>query len=296
MKSVIIENISKRYGDIEALKNISLEIEEGEVFGIIAPDGAGKTTLFRILTTLLLADEGQCQVCGYDVVKDYKEIRHICGYMPGRFSLYQDMTVEENLRFFATLFNTTIEQNYSLIGDIYSQIEPFKERRAEKLSGGMKQKLALCCALIHRPKILFLDEPTTGVDPVSRVEFWDMLSRLKTEGITIVVSTPYMDEAQRCTRIALMQNGQILREDAPNGIISSFDKELYGIKGDNMSFLLKVVREWSGTDSCYAFGELHHLTLRPNYNIDELNNILGSSVKITKIKPSIEDCFMTLMR
>lgn len=292
MKSVVVENLSKSYGKVKALQNISFEVDKGEIYGIIAPDGAGKTTLFRILTTLLLADSGSASVCGCDVVRDYKKIRQICGYMPGRFSLYGDLSVKENLSFFASLFNTTIAENYHLVEDIYKQIEPFKNRRASALSGGMKQKLALCCALIHRPEILFLDEPTTGVDPVSRAEFWDMLSRLRAEGITIIVSTPYMDEAARCSRIALMQSGRILQENTPQGIIDSYSKELYSIKGENMYSLLKAIREWQGTDSCYAFGDSHHLTLKAGYDIAALS----IDAKIKKIQPTIEDCFMTLMQ
>ena len=291
MKSVVVKDLCKSYGEIKALQNISFNVDKGEIYGIIAPDGAGKTTLFRILTTLLLADSGSVTVCGCDVVRDYKKIRQICGYMPGRFSLYGDLSVKENLNFFASLFNTTIEENYHLVEDIYKQIEPFKKRRANALSGGMKQKLALCCALIHRPEILFLDEPTTGVDPVSRAEFWDMLSLLKDEGITIIVSTPYMDEAARCSRIALMQSGKILQENTPQGIINSYNKQLYSIKGENMYSLLKSIREWQGTDSCYAFGESHHLTLKAGYNIASLN----IKAQIETIQPTIEDCFMTLM-
>ncbi len=222
--SITIQNISKSFKSVKALKDISFEIKEGELFGLIGPDGAGKTTLFRILTTLLIADEGTATVANFDVVNDFKKIRNSVGYMPGKFSLYQDLTVEENLNFFATIFGTTIEENYDLIKDIYIQIEPFKNRRAGKLSGGMKQKLALCCALIHKPKVLFLDEPTTGVDPVSRKEFWEMLKRLQTKGITILVSTPYMDEAELCDRIALIQNGKILEIDTPQEIVKHFPK------------------------------------------------------------------------
>ena len=257
-----INHITKRYGDVEALRDLSLEIGSGELFGLIGPDGAGKTTLFRILTTLLLADSGTASVCGLDVVKDLKEIRRRVGYMPGRFSLYQDLTVEENLNFFATVFNTTIEENYDLVRDIYSQIEPFKHRRAGKLSGGMKQKLALSCALIHRPDVLFLDEPTTGVDPVSRSEFWDMLDRLKRQGITILVSTPYMDEASRCDRIALVRSGECLSIDTPVGIRTSFDRRLYAVRCASMYKLLGDLREFPDTNSCFAFGDAHHLTLR----------------------------------
>ena len=195
MEIVSVRNLKKSYGKVQAIRNLSFDVNEGEIYGIIGPDGAGKTTLFRILTTLLLANEGAATIDGLDVVKNYKQIRKQIGYMPGRFSLYPDLSVEENLTFFATIFNTTIQENYHLVEDIYKQIEPFKTRKAGKLSGGMKQKLALSCALIHAPKVLFLDEPTTGVDPVSRKEFWEMLKNLKKHGITILVSTPYMDEA-----------------------------------------------------------------------------------------------------
>lgn len=223
MENVVsVREIAKSYGNVRALTGISFDISKGEIFGLIGPDGAGKTTLFRILNTLILPDEGVATVDGLDVVEEYKEIRKRVGYMPGRFSLYQDLTVEENLTFFATLFNTTIQENYHLVEDIYTQIEPFKNRRAGKLSGGMKQKLALSCALIHKPTVLFLDEPTTGVDPVSRKEFWEMLKRLKEEGITIVVSTPYMDEIRRCDRIAFINNGEIKGIDTPEQILSRF--------------------------------------------------------------------------
>ena len=226
MNTIEVNKISKTYktgkAEIKALDNISLSVNEKEIFGLIGPDGAGKTTLFRILTTLLLADEGDASVDGSDVKKDYKKIRESVGYMPGKFSLYQDLTVEENLNFFATIFKTTVQENYDLIKDIYTQIEPFKTRRAGKLSGGMKQKLALCCALIHKPTVLFLDEPTTGVDPVSRKEFWEMLKSLQKQGITIMVSTPYMDEANLCDRIAFIQTGKILSVDTPQNIVQKF--------------------------------------------------------------------------
>jgi ABC-2 type transport system ATP-binding protein len=266
---------------------------------LIGPDGAGKSSLFRILTTLLLADSGSASVMGLDVVNDYKEIRKIVGYMPGRFSLYQDLTIEENLEFFATIFNTTIKANYNLIADIYKQLEPFKKRRAGKLSGGMKQKLALCCALIHKPEVLFLDEPTTGVDPVSRKEFWEMLKRLKEQGISILVSTPYMDEAKLCDRIALIQNGKVLEIDTPQNIVTRFDNNLYAVRSDNMFELLKDLRSFPKTKSCFAFGDKHHLVLKDN-NIDlnELKTYLQnqSNLEIKKIEPGIEDCFMRLMK
>ena len=235
---ITVQNISKSFGkngQQKALTDIHISVNKGELFGLIGPDGAGKTTLFRILTTLILADQGSAEVAGLDVVKDYKMLRKKLGYMPGRFSLYQDLSVAENLAFYASIFNTTIEANYHLIQDIYVQLEPFKDRRAGALSGGMKQKLALCCALIHKPEVLFLDEPTTGVDVVSRKEFWEMLGRLKMEGITIFVSTPYMDEASLCDRIALIQNGHILSENTPAELVSAFKSDLFGVKADKMN-------------------------------------------------------------
>ncbi len=302
MKSVIVKNIVKTYekGTIKALKDISFEVEEGELFGLIGPDGAGKTSLFRVLTTLLLADSGSASVDGFDVIKNMKDIRKRVGYMPGRFSLYQDLTVEENLEFFATIFNTSIEENYDLIKDIYIQIEPFKTRRAGKLSGGMKQKLALCCALIHRPSVLFLDEPTTGVDAVSRKEFWEMLKHLKEMGITILVSTPYMDEASLCDRVALIQNGQILDIDTPLSIIRKFDRPLWAVRGQEMFRLLNDLRLFEHTETCFAFGDAHHLTFKKGYNNAEavvqfLTNKNHKELEINAIEPSIEDCFMALM-
>ncbi len=293
------QSISKKYDKIEALKDISFETKKGEIFGIIGPDGAGKTTLFRILTTLILADNGTATVDGFDVVTDYKEIRKRVGYMPGRFSLYQDLTVEENLNFFATVFNTTVEANYALIKDIYQQIEPFKTRRAGKLSGGMKQKLALCCALIHKPSVLFLDEPTTGVDAVSRKEFWDMLQSLKTQGITILVSTPYMDEASLCDRIALIKDGEFLKIDTPKNIVKQFEKTLWIVQGDDMPKLLKDLRAMQQIKSCYAFGDSHHVTVeKGELTMDILKEYLvkngHSNACIQSIVPTVEDCFMEL--
>jgi ABC-2 type transport system ATP-binding protein len=280
-------------------RGISFEVEKGEIFGIIGPDGAGKTTLFRILTTLILADSGSAAVDGFDVVNDYKEIRKRVGYMPGRFSLYQDLTVEENLNFFATVFNTTIEENYDLVKDIYQQIEPFKNRRAGKLSGGMKQKLALSCALIHKPSVLFLDEPTTGVDPVSRREFWGMLKKLKDQGITILVSTPYMDEATLCDRIALIQNGQFLKIDTPENIIRQYKNKLWAVQSDTMYKLLTDLRANNLTKNCFAFGDKHHLSMdNDQLTTGELKALIEKSghknVIVQEIEPTIEDCFMQL--
>ena len=302
MKAVTVKNIVKTYekGKVLALDALSFEVERGELFGLIGPDGAGKTSLFRILTTLLLPDSGTATVDGLDIVKNYKAIRQRVGYMPGRFSLYQDLTVEENLSFFATIFNTSIVENYDLIKDIYVQIEPFKTRPAGKLSGGMKQKLALCCALIHAPSVLFLDEPTTGVDAVSRREFWDMLNRLKIKGITIIVSTPYMDEAALCDRVALMQNGKILDLDTPLSIIAKFGRPLWSVRSKDMFQLLNDLRSAEFTASCFAFGESHHLTVK-NEAIGQteiqrfLENKNHQSIDIQQITPSVEDCFMALM-
>ena len=278
---------------------ISFDVNRAEIFGIIGPDGAGKTTLFRILTTLILAESGTAAIDGFDVVKDYKEIRKRVGYMPGRFSLYQDLTVEENLEFFATVFNTTIEENYELVKDIYVQIEPFKKRRAGKLSGGMKQKLALSCALIHKPSVLFLDEPTTGVDPVSRKEFWGMLQKLREQGITILVSTPYMDEASLCDRIALIQNGQFLKIDTPKNIVSQFADTLWAAKSNNMHKLLEDLRKDEQVKSSFAFGDSIHVTVqRGKLEVESLKVYLAEkghkNITIEVIEPTIEDCFMEL--
>jgi ABC-2 type transport system ATP-binding protein len=297
--SIIVQNISKSYNKIKAVEAISFEVKEGELFGLIGPDGAGKTTIFRILTTLLLANEGSATVAGFDVVKDYKAIRNSVGYMPGKFSLYQDLTVEENLNFFATIFGTTIEENYDLIKDIYVQIEPFKTRRAGALSGGMKQKLALCCALIHKPKVLFLDEPTTGVDPVSRKEFWIMLKRLQKKGITILVSTPYMDEAVLCERIALIQKGIILKIDTPENIIKKYDKTIYDVQAKNMHQLILDLKSYPSQYSVFAFGDyIHYIDKKGDFNPNNLTayleNNTHSEIEIRVSKPTIEDVFMDL--
>jgi ABC-2 type transport system ATP-binding protein len=302
MQAVTLHHITKTYGKEKAvaLDNVSFSVNQGELFGLIGPDGAGKSSIFRMLTTLLLPDGGTATVDGFDVVKDYKQIRNTVGYMPGKFSLYQDLTIEENLNFFATVFGTTIEENYHLIKDIYVQIEPFKKRRAGKLSGGMKQKLALCCALIHKPTVLFLDEPTTGVDPVSRKEFWEMLKRLKLQGITIVVSTPYMDEATLCDRIALIQQGKILSIDTPENIMQSYPDILYAVKAENMYGLLKILATYDNATDSYAFGEYAHASFRETINEDTVKSYLQekgmTGVELKRIEATIEDCFINLLR
>ncbi|WP_300228711.1 ABC transporter ATP-binding protein [uncultured Bacteroides sp.] len=300
MSSVSVSQLSKSYSSIKALDNVSFDVPKGELFGIIGPDGAGKTTLFRLLTTLILPDGGSAVIEGLDVVKDYAAVRHIIGYMPGKFSLYQDLTVEENLNFFATVFNTTVKGNYHLIEDIYKHIEPFKTRRAGKLSGGMKQKLALSCALIHKPKVLFLDEPTTGVDPVSRKEFWEMLLKLKNQGITIIVSTPYMDEARLCDRIALMQNGKFLRIDSPENIIASYPQKLWSVTADNMHGLLNDLRSCPYVKSSFSFGASYHVTMEENMTVAILNEYLINkgygNIDIREIEPTVEDCFMLMLK
>lgn len=325
MADVVLNNIVKTYnkGEVKAVNDVSFSVNKGELFGLIGADGAGKTSIFRILTTLLVPDSGTASVNGFDVVKDYKTIRKNVGYMPGKFSLYHDLSIEENLNFFATVFNTTVAENYDLVKDIYVQLEPFKNRRAGKLSGGMKQKLALCCALIHRPTVLFLDEPTTGVDVVSRKEFWEMLKGIKQQGITILVSTPYMDEATLCERIALMQNGSIMTIDTPDAIIKQFPDKLFAVKADNMSKLQNALRSNPQIKSCFSFGDFHHITFNNTYEPSKnevIKALQGSSlfenssdypqvaeliqtlqetnfqdIEIKHITPSIEDCFIHLM-
>lgn len=303
MNAVVVENIVKTYGkkkEVTALGDITFDVKQGELYGIIGPDGAGKTSLFRILTTLLLADSGKVTVDGFDVVKDYKEIRKRVGYMPGKFSLYPDLSVEENLNFFATIFNTSIEENYDLIKDIYVQIEPFKKRKAGKLSGGMKQKLALSCALIHRPSVLFLDEPTTGVDAVSRKEFWEMLIGLRKQGITILVSTPYMDEASICDRVALIQTGKILSINTPQGIVDSFSKPLWAVKSSRMLPILKDLLKKDFVDNAYPFGEYHHVVMKDKAGEPLLKEFVqgrtAENAILEKAQPDIEDCFIELMK
>lgn len=298
--AIEIAGLTKRYGSLTAVDHITFEVRRGELFGLIGPDGAGKTTLFRLLTTLLDPDEGRATVDGLDIVTQYREIRKRVGYMPGRFSLYPDLSVAENLEFFAALFGVKVEANYDLIAPIYRQIEPFRKRRAGKLSGGMKQKLALCCALIHRPSVLFLDEPTTGVDAVSRGEFWDMLFDLKRQGISILVSTPYMDEACRCDRIALCDNGHLLGIDTPAGIVAQFDELLYALSGSDMYGLLLEARRADGVKECYPFGASHHLVVAEGFDAGAFERQLRQrgfeSVTVEPVQAGIEDVFMKLMQ
>lgn len=296
MSEVSVRNVSMSYGRVRALDGVSLEVEGGTVFGIIGPDGAGKTTLFRIMTTLLLPGSGEVRVCGCDVRKDFMEIRRMIGYMPGHFSLYQDLTVEENLSLFAAVFNTTIQENYHLVAEIYSQLEPFRKRRAGKLSGGMKQKLALCCTMIHKPRVLFLDEPTTGVDPVSRKEFWQMLARLKAQGITIVVSTPNMDEASKCDVISLMKDGRFFRTDTPEAIVKGFGKRMYEL--DVQGSIVRALDDVASVqevESCSPFGDRIHI-VSPSLGREELSGRLSAigydTSSLREAEPTIEDCFI----
>lgn len=298
--AVVVEKLVKTYGHVEALKEISLQVKKGELFGVIGPDGAGKTSLFRILATLLLPDSGQATVLGIDATKDYASVRRRMGYMPGRFSLYQDLSIEENIQLFASIYGTTLEENYDNIREIYHQIEPFKRRRAGQLSGGMKQKLALCCALVHHPEILFLDEPTTGVDAVSRSEFWEILRMLKTKGMTILVSTPYMDEASLCDRVALMQDGNILSVDTPQRITAAYAYSLLAVKTNDKYEMLSSLRLLEEATLVYPFGENIHVVSRkgklPEANLSKyLKNQGLSNWEIVPVSPDIEDCFIALM-
>jgi ABC-2 type transport system ATP-binding protein len=298
-KIIEASGISKKFGNFYALRNISFSVDESEIFGFIGPDGAGKTSLFRIVTTLYLPDEGNMKVLGLDCTSHFREIRKKVGYMPGRFSLYQDLTVEENLNFYATVFGTTVDENYSLISDIYSHIEPFKKRAAGRLSGGMKQKLALSCALIHKPRLLVLDEPTTGVDAVSRSEFWDMLQKLREHKITILLSTPYMDEAMRCNRVALIQEGKILSIDKPQEIRNGFRKKLFTISASEKYRLLQSLRKFSATDTAFPFGDSVHITFKDDIYDETLLSFLKSEgiddAIIKESKAGIEDRFLELM-
>lgn len=305
MHSVEVKNISKTYRikkqEVIALGDIDLSVDKGELFGLIGPDGAGKTSLIRILVTLILADTGTARIDGYDVVSDFEEIRKRVGYMPGRFSLYQDLSVEENLQFFASVFQTSVAENYHLVKDIYQQIEPFKNRRAGQLSGGMKQKLALSCALIHQPSVLFLDEPTTGVDAVSRKEFWDMLKNLQQKGLSIFVSTPYMDEASLCDRVALIQRGSILKINTPSNIVSEFQGPLWSVRSNHMYHLMEDLKSWNKVKSCFAFGDCCHVVFEDKAitEVECSAYLSGKShkdIRMVNIAPVIEDCFMQLMK
>jgi ABC-type multidrug transport system ATPase subunit len=301
MNAVEVRSLSKSFKKQRALDDISLDVQEGEIFGLIGPDGAGKTTLIRILTSLQVPDSGSCTVLGIDPIREMKKLRKVIGYMPGRFSLYQDLSVEENLSLFASIFNTTIEENYHLIRDIYSQIEPFRKRKAGALSGGMKQKLALSCAMIHRPEILFLDEPTTGVDPVSRKEFWEMLGKLNRQGLTILVSTPYMDEAAKCHRVGLIQGGRILAVNQSESISQKFPHQLFAVTGTPMNRLIKALRDFNQTISAYSFGSEIHLSVDKGFfdqdallTYLEKNNI--DDRRVRSISPGIEDTFISLLK
>jgi ABC-type multidrug transport system ATPase subunit len=298
-KAIEASGVFKSFGPTKALENISFSVDEGEIFGFIGPDGAGKTTLFRIITTLLLPEKGSIKVLNMDVVKSYRELRKNIGYMPGRFSLYQDLSVEENLNFYATVFGTTVEENYDLIKDIYSHIEPFKKRITGNLSGGMKQKLALSCALIHKPRLLVLDEPTTGVDAVSRSEFWDMLGKLREFNITIIVSTPYMDEAVRCDNVALIQNGKILSVDTPQKIRDGFTKKLFMVKAAEKYRLITTLRKNPEVLTAYPFGESIHVTLSDDSADKSLLDYLikegFNDIDISVTEAGIEDRFLELM-
>ncbi|MDO5321975.1 MAG: ABC transporter ATP-binding protein [Bacteroidia bacterium] len=297
--AIEISGLSKSYRGEKIFSNLSLSVKKGELLGVIGPDGSGKSPLFWVLATLITPDEGRVSIDGLDLVADYRKLRPLIGYMPEKFSLYQDLTVKENLDFFASVFNTTLEENYDLIKDIYSRLEPFADRKAGKLSGGMKQKLALCCALIHAPSVLLLDEPTTGVDPSSRREFWEMLSRLKEKsGITTIVSTAYMDEASRCDRVAMMHHGRLLKVGTCDSIISSFDKVLMSAKSEDMYDLLCDLKSVEGIEECYTFGGEHHIriALESGLDTESLSRILAEkghrNVSVNMCTPSMEDCFM----
>lgn len=301
MSAVVqVAGLSKSYGDVHALRDVSLSVDRGELFGLIGPDGAGKTSLYKILTTLMQPDSGKATVLGLDTVGDYRAIRRRIGYMPERFSLYQDLTVRENLEFFASLFGVAVKQNYDLIAPIFAQLERFPNRRAGALSGGMKQKLALSCALIHKPEILFLDEPTTGVDGVSRSEFWEMLNGLRRQGITMMVSTSYMDEAQLCDRIALIGNGRILRTDTPERLVAGLDEQLWNACADNMYGLLEAIRKLPHVAECYTFGATLHVVAEDGFDPEAAKRQLEAgglkNVEIYPAQGDIEDLFIKLAR
>lgn len=294
-----IRGISKSYGKVKALENVSLSVNRGELFGLIGPDGAGKSTLYRILTSLLAPDSGHATVLGYDIASDYRAIRRNIGYMPERFSLYPDLTVKENLEFFASLFGVSVKDNFSLIAPIFGQLERFPDRKAGALSGGMKQKLALSCALIHSPRLLLLDEPTTGVDAVSRSEFWDMLHGLRDHGISIMVSTSYMDEASRCERIAMINAGRILETDTPAALVAGLDENLWNAEASDMYWLLAAVRRLPEVKECYTFGATLHIVTLPGFDPrNALQRLAADGVPGASIYPAkgtIEDLFIKLM-
>lgn len=294
MNAIEAHGISKSFSSVKALDGVDISVADGEVFGLLGPDGAGKTTFFRILTTLMLPDSGSASVCGNDIVKEYRKIRAVAGYMPGRFSLYPDLSVEENLKFYASLFGGKVSDNFDMIEPIYSQLAPFSHRRAAKLSGGMKQKLALCCALIHRPKVLFLDEPTTGVDAVSRSEFWDILGEIKQTGMPILVSTPYMDEASRCDRISLINSGKILETGTLDEILRRNRMPLLAVKGRNNYRTLLDVRKIRGVKEAFLFGEYIHVFTDRDFDISGVKTLPGVE-DVRKIEPNIEDVFIKIM-
>lgn len=293
-----LNNIKKAYGDLVALDDVSFSVDPGELFGLIGPDGSGKSTVYRILSTLLLPDSGEARVCGLNVATDYKRLRTIIGYMPEKFSLYSDLTVEENLNFFAKVFGVKVSDNFDLIAPIFGQLQKFPHRKAGKLSGGMKQKLALSCALIHRPKILLLDEPTTGVDAVSRSEFWNMLANLREQGISIMVSTSYMDEATRCDRIAMILRGKVLGVDTPENLVAGQDENLFNAVSGNMFRLLTELRKLPSVKNCYTFGATLHVVASGDFNPSETVERLRAAgltdVKIFPARGDIEDLFIKM--
>lgn len=304
---IVAEGLSLTFDSPEGRKvgvgtsdeGLTFSVDKGEIFGVIGPDGAGKSTLFRILCSLLLPQRGRAIVAGYDTDKDFKALRKVIGYMPGTFSLYPDLSIEENLEFFATIYNTTIEQNYHLIKDIYSHIEPFRRRKAKSLSGGMKQKLALSCALIHSPEVLFLDEPTTGIDPISRVDLWNMLHKLAESGVTIVVSTPYMDEAKQCDRIAFMQKGEFSAIEKPEALIERFPYPIFEVTGEDRLLMLNHLERFEGAVSSFAFGEVFHVTTQHGVTANEIEQHLSKipelqDSRVREIKAGLEDAFLLL--